>query len=54
MTIFLTSGKWFMCIFALWKEMKRILTIKMTLNEVLRTLRSLNEDNEITIFSIIG
>ena len=32
----------------------KILTIKMTLNEVLRTLRSLNEDNEITIFSIIG
>ena len=25
-----------------------------TLNEVLRTLRILNEDNEITIFSLIG
>lgn len=30
------------------------ITNSSTLNEVLRTLRSLNEDNEITIFSIIG
>lgn len=29
-------------------------TNSSTLNEVLRTLRSLNEDYEITIFSIIG
>ena len=26
----------------------------MGLNEILRTLRILNEDNEITIFSLIG
>ena len=28
--------------------------IGSTLNEVLRTLRILNEDNDITIFSLIG
>ena len=31
-----------------------ITTSGSTLNEVLRTLRILNKDNEITIFSIIG
>jgi predicted amidophosphoribosyltransferase len=31
-----------------------VTTSGSTLNEVLRTLRILNEDNEITIFSLIG
>lgn len=31
-----------------------VITSGSTLNEVLRTLRILNEDNEITIFSLIG
>ena len=31
-----------------------VTTNSSTLNEVLRTLRTLNEDNEITIFSLIG
>ena len=31
-----------------------VTTSGSTLNEILRTLRILNEDNEITIFSLIG
>ena len=31
-----------------------VTTCSSTLNEILRTLRILNEDNEITIFSLIG
>ena len=31
-----------------------VATSGSTLNEILRTLRILNEDNEITIFSLIG
>ena len=31
-----------------------VTTSGSTLNEVLRTLRNLNEDNDITIFSLIG
>ena len=31
-----------------------VTTSGSTLNEVLRTLRILNEDNDITIFSLIG
>ena len=31
-----------------------VTTSSSTLNEILRTLRILNEDNEITIFSLIG
>ena len=31
-----------------------VTTSGSTLNEILRTLRILNEDNEITVFSLIG
>ena len=31
-----------------------VTTSGSTLNEILRTLRILNEDNDITIFSLIG
>ena len=31
-----------------------VTTSGSTLNEILRTLRILNEDNEITIFSLLG
>jgi len=34
--------------------MDDVTTSGSTLNEVLRTLRILNDDNEITIFSLIG
>ena len=34
--------------------MDDVTTSGSTLNEILRTLRILNEDNEITIFSLIG
>ena len=34
--------------------MDDVTTSGSTLNEILRTLRILNEDNEITVFSLIG
>ena len=53
----LTRG-FFCCIFAAKKQnilvMDDVTTSGSTLNEILRVLRILNEDNDVTVFSLIG